>query len=73
MADDGLLDEFRRGLGIGYDCGICCYSGWREAEEAEWVEIARGVAGCDGSGAMCGYGYCGMFSAMLRGNESMEC
>ena len=69
MADDRLLDEFRGGLGIGYYCGVYCYPGWWEAEEAEWVEVARGVAGCDGSGAMCGYGYCGKFPAMFCGKS----
>jgi hypothetical protein len=65
MADNGLLDEFRGGLGVGYYCGVYCYSGWWEAEEAEWVEITRGVTGCDGSGAMCGYGYCGKSSCYV--------
>jgi hypothetical protein len=60
VAHDGVLDEFRGRLGAGYYCGVCCYSGGREAEEAEWVEVIGGVAGCYWSSAMCGYGYCGM-------------
>jgi hypothetical protein len=72
VANDGLLDEFCGSLGIGYHCGVYCYPGWREAEEAEWVEIPRGVTGGDGCGAMCSYGYRGKFPAVLRGNQMTE-
>lgn len=68
MADDRLLDEFRGGLGVGHYRGVYCCPGWWEAEEAKWVEVTGGVARRDGSGAVCGYGYCGRFPAMFSGN-----
>ncbi len=59
MAHYGVFDEFRRGVGIGYDRDICGYFDGREAEEAGGVEAAWGDDGRCWVGAVCGYGYCG--------------
>lgn len=57
VAVDGLLDELRGRHGAGHHRRVCRGPGWRETEETEWVEAARGVVGGHGNSAMCSYGY----------------